>query len=291
MTDKPPDNTRGIIAPGRMMQRVAFARYAAPPGLVGLVDWFWSVAWDLPAGETHRQDVVSQPGVNVSVGTAPPPGLAPPPGPYPLGGVVNGVTTGLTTRLLRGAGWNLAAKTSTGGFGAWVDDVAALTDRVRPVSEVLPGWRADLAEEVAALDLASGVDLLGAELERLLDRRDPARVATAREVGRVAAVAERDRSVRRVEQLAAVAGVTPRTLQRLFAAYVGGSPTWVIRRSRLLDAAELVRAGEAVDWAAVAVDLGYADQAHLTRDFTATIGTPPAAYAQAQRDVPYGSGR
>ena len=27
-----------------------------------------------------------------------------------------------------------------------------------------------------------------------------------------------------------------------------------------------------MDWAALASDLGYADQAHLTRDFTVTIG-------------------
>jgi AraC-like DNA-binding protein len=38
-----------------------------------------------------------------------------------------------------------------------------------------------------------------------------------------------------------------------------------------------------VDWADLAAELGFADQAHLTRAFTATIGMPPAAYAsQAQ---------
>jgi AraC-like DNA-binding protein len=37
--------------------------------------------------------------------------------------------------------------------------------------------------------------------------------------------------------------------------------------------------GEGVDWAALAADLGYADQAHLTRDFTATLGVPPTRYA------------
>jgi AraC-like DNA-binding protein len=29
----------------------------------------------------------------------------------------------------------------------------------------------------------------------------------------------------------------------------------------------------------LAADLGYADQAHLTRDFTATIGISPTRYA------------
>jgi phosphoglycerate dehydrogenase-like enzyme len=38
------------------------------------------------------------------------------------------------------------------------------------------------------------------------------------------------------------------------------------------------RGRKPVDWAALASDLGYADQAHLTRDFTATIGVPPSRY-------------
>jgi len=30
----------------------------------------------------------------------------------------------------------------------------------------------------------------------------------------------------------------------------------------------------------VAAELGFADQAHLTRAFTAVVGTPPATYAR-----------
>ncbi|MGI8868306.1 MAG: helix-turn-helix domain-containing protein [Mycobacteriales bacterium] len=120
-------------------------------------------------------------------------------------------------------------------------------------------------------------------------RMPPERIATAREVSGVAALAERDRSLRRTADLAAVAGVSPRTLQRLFADYVGASPTWILRRYRLIDAAESGRTGSAVLWAEVAQDLGYADQAHLIRDFRAVIGTTPQAYADAQarrRDAP-----
>ena len=75
--------------------------------------------------------------------------------------------------------------------------------------------------------------------------------------------------------------MTARSLQRLFADYVGVSPKWVMRRARLHEAAERADSGEPVDWAALASDLGYADQAHLTRDFTVTIGVPPARYAAA----------
>lgn len=285
MSQPVPDDTRGIIAPGRMMRFVAFERHPAPPQLAGLVDWFWSVAWDLPRGLSHPQQVLSQPGLNVSAGNPPPDAVAPPPGPHPLREVVTGVTTRLATRVLTGRGWNVAAKTTTGGFGAWVDDVRRLTDRAVPASEVLGPAIAGLAERCDRTPPAEVARRLGEVLAGLLAGRDPARVELAREVGRVAGVAERDRSVRRVEELAALAGVSPRTLQRMFASCAGVSPAWVIRRSRLLDAAELVRAGDAVDWAAVAADLGYADQAHLTRDFTGALGVSPAAYARQMKSA------
>ncbi|XVX20263.1 helix-turn-helix domain-containing protein [Actinomycetota bacterium] len=286
MTDLPED-TRGIIAPTTMLRHVDFRRYAVPEPLDGLVDWFWSVDWRLPMGFRHSQEVVAHPGVNVSVGTPPPPGFAPPPGPYPLRTVVNGVATDRTARVLTGHGWNVAAKTSTGGFGAWVDDVSALNDLALPVDEVLTldgqALAAACADAWAAGRPEETVRLIGDALTALLDRRDPARIALAREVARVAAVAEADRDVRRVEELASLAGVTPRTLQRMFASCAGVSPTWVIRRYRLLEAAESVREGQSVDWAGIAHSLGYADQAHLVRDFTQTVGRSPAAYARECR--------
>ncbi len=61
------------------------------------------------------------------------------------------------------------------------------------------------------------------------------------------------------------------------------SPTWVLRRYRLLEAAEAVREGERVVWSDVASALGYADQAHLVREFRAALGRTPEAYAKALR--------
>ena len=94
-------------------------------------------------------------------------------------------------------------------------------------------------------------------------------------VARIAA----DQGLRRVAQLADVCGMSERRLQRLFADYVGVSPKWVMRRARLHEAALRADTEGEVDWAALAAHLGYADQAHLTRDFTATLGVPPTQYA------------
>jgi transcriptional regulator GlxA family with amidase domain len=48
----------------------------------------------------------------------------------------------------------------------------------------------------------------------------------------------------------------------------------------VLDAAEALRDGTPVVWADVAAELGYADQAHLVRDFRAATARPLAAYAR-----------
>ena len=110
---------------------------------------------------------------------------------------------------------------------------------------------------------------------------DPAADQAADLVSRITA----DPRLRRVAQLAEVSGLSERKLQRLFADYVGVSPKWVMRRARLHEAALRVEADgpAAVDWGSLAADLGYADQAHLTRDFTATLGVPPSRYAAGRR--------
>jgi AraC-like DNA-binding protein len=103
-------------------------------------------------------------------------------------------------------------------------------------------------------------------------------------VAELAELITRDQSLCRVAQLAEVSGLTERRLQRMFADYVGVSPKWVMRRARLHEAALRAEAGgsAAVNWAALAAELGYSDQAHLTRDFTATIGVPPTRYAAGE---------
>jgi len=109
----------------------------------------------------------------------------------------------------------------------------------------------------------------------------PAEDPVAGQVAELAELITSDQGLCRVAQLAEVSGLTERRLQRMFADYVGVSPKWVMRRARLHEAALRAEAGgaAAVNWAALAAELGYADQAHLTRDFTATIGVPPTRYA------------
>jgi AraC-like DNA-binding protein len=52
----------------------------------------------------------------------------------------------------------------------------------------------------------------------------------------------------------------------------------MIRRRRLQEAAERVRAGQDTNLSAVAADLGYADHAHLANEFRSVLGFTLSAY-------------
>jgi AraC-like DNA-binding protein len=276
-------DSRGILDPWLLRQRVRLTRYPAGSALDPLVGWFWAVRWDLPPGTVHRQQLLPHPGANFSVSHP-----SAQPGdrqPGPVEARLNGVVRGLGTRVLVGQGWGVAALARPGGLGAFIDGSAdEFTDRVVPLGPAIGVDEAALVGQITAeTDEAARVALLATALEQAVD---PERAGPAAEVAEAARLAETNREVRLLADLCAVAGLGQRTLQRMFLRYAGVSPTWVIRRYRLLEAAEAVREGAAVSWAEVAASLGYADQAHLTRDFRAATGQTPAAYAQAQRTPP-----
>ena len=70
-------------------------------------------------------------------------------------------------------------------------------------------------------------------------------------------------------------------LQRLVREQLGLTPKWLIRRYRMQEAAAALAAPEAPSLADLAAELGFADQAHLTREFRAVIGETPRRYALA----------
>jgi AraC-like DNA-binding protein len=272
-------DSRGILDPWLLRQRVRLTRYPAGPALAAVVDRFWAVRWHLPPGAVHRQQVLTHPGANFSIGNA-----NARPGDREVGPVearLNGVARRLTTRVLVGQGWAVAALARPGGLGAFITRSASdFTDRVVPLAEAIAADEAALLRQVMGEpDEAARIGLLAAALEQALD---PRRVQPAAQVAEVARLAETNRDVRRLADLCEMAGVGQRTLQRMFGEYAGVSPTWVIRRYRLLEAAEAVSGGAKVSWAEVAAGLGYADQVHLVRDFRAAIGQTPAAYADSQ---------
>ncbi|HEV8630010.1 MAG TPA: helix-turn-helix domain-containing protein [Thermoanaerobaculia bacterium] len=240
-----------------------YARYWPADDLAPLVEHFWRLVWDLP--EPGQAEVLSHPSVHLA---------------FERGrSGVNGVVTGRFTRRLEGKGRILGVKFRPGGFRPFLGGpVSTLTDRTVPVGEVFGSAGATLEEHV----LAQADDGAAFELvQSFLRGRQPVADETVELVGRITDRVASDREITRVEHLVRELGIGTRKLQRLFDDYVGVSPKWVIQRYRLHEAAERIALGTAIDWAALALDLGYADQAHFIRDFRRLVGRSPASYAKA----------
>ncbi|MEM9131320.1 MAG: helix-turn-helix transcriptional regulator [Actinomycetota bacterium] len=282
----------GVLNPPEP-DRWRLRRREPPPALADAVAWLWAVGWDLEGRPDHEQSTLPHPSAHVVVED----GAA----------VVHGPTSGRFTRVLSGRGRVVAARFRAGGLAAFGPPVvmAELVDRRVPATEVVPGWGEELVAAVDRIDDLDNLDDLDGAMARLAagleaglstrsgprggsapgshpasGLRTAVRPAGAPEADAIVDRIAEDRTIRSVGDVAAATGHHRRRVERLLAAHVGLGPKAVIRRYRLQDAAAAAQSGDRVDWAALAAELGYFDQAHLVRHFTEVIGCPPAAYAR-----------
>ncbi|MET7637081.1 AraC family transcriptional regulator [Streptomyces sp. NPDC005438] len=268
--EEPRRDTWGIVNAPELLRRVSFRRRLPAPGLRPYLEHYWLIDWDLD--QPHLSQVVPHPSVNLVFErrTGRPPH-----------GLVAGVGLRLFTTKLEERGRVCGVQFRPGGFRPFwptPGPVSALADRHLPWTELFPGSDpgvvdavlepADEEERVAALDRF----LLG-----LCPEPDPQAFRAVELVQRVRG----DREIRTVGQLAGTCGWSVRSVQRLFAEYVGVSPKWVILQYRVHEALERATRERGVRWAELAAELGYSDQPHLVREFTTAVGVTPTGYLRA----------
>jgi AraC-like DNA-binding protein len=267
-TDVPaPGDRKAILHPHEQERYRTLNRLPAGGTVSDYVDWYWSVRWDMRGRAPYHAEVLPYPCVHLTFerdGDR-------------RGGFVNGVCTRKYVRELIGRGETFGVRFRPGGFGAFTGlDVGAFRDRAIPVDEVLPDT-GDLVDRVLAEPGDPGRRRLVEEYLGTRARRDD---PNYRLVLTIAAAMAGDPELTRVDQVTERFGVPVRTLQRLFRRYIGAGPKWVLRRYRLQDGADLLARGRIADLAALAAELGYFDQAHFTREFTAEVGMAPLEYAK-----------
>jgi len=257
--------THGILNPRAGEARFTLDRHAPSADLADVVDRYWVVRWDLRDAAPFAQETLPHPCVHLVVGTHRP--------------GVHGVGTRRFVAELDGRGWVFGVKFQPAGFFPFFGcDLVELAERELPLDEVFGEEGAALEAELLPLE-GSGASV--AIVERFLrSRRGPPDDNVALLSGIVELVRS-EPSLSRAGDLAERAGVSSRTLERLFRRYVGVSPKWVIRRYRVHEACERVRSGAPASWPALAQELGYFDQAHFIRDFKSQVGRTPAEYAEA----------
>jgi AraC-like DNA-binding protein len=247
--------------------RQASWRIPPPDDLAGLVQWFWVAAWDLREQPAHTVEILTDTAFHLVF--------------EPSGANVVGVVTRKFTRCLQGQDRVLGVKFRSAGFRPFTTRSAR-----------------DFMDKRVPLDFAFDVDTPALTRHVLQPSADAERAARAAEFlrerlpppdGNVALLQamvlriEAHPELIEVGQLAHEFDVNVRRLQRLFREYLGVSPKWVIRRARLLEAAERIREGQVSSFAQLAAALGYFDQSHFARDFKQIVGCSPIDYDRSRR--------
>jgi AraC-like DNA-binding protein len=243
--------------------RIEAKSFAPSAEMAHLVEVYWAGRWDLRGQPPHTTKLLGDPCVHIVFEDGQ--------------SRVVGVWTRTWKRTLEQAGVVRGVKIRAGAVAAFFAEPAReLTDRIIPLARFFNDVPEIEREVLGPDDHRAGV----ARLELWL--RDQVRREAVDEldgVTRLLAQIAGDRSIVTVEDLASRAGIAVRVLQRSFRIHVGAPPKWVIRRHRLQEAALRIERGEDVSLARLATELGYADQAHLSRDFKSAVGLSPKAFS------------
>lgn len=253
------DSTRGVLFPERLP---TFARVEPGDRIAAFVRWFWIPEWDLAPGRVSRQEIVGYPAVNLVV--------------EPDGITLSGPTTRCAHRELTGRGWAVGALLRPAARAMLPEEPAALVDRV--VAAGSPALHAEIVAAMDGPDREDGRTASVAAFSAWLEASVPSPSEEASLANAMADLLLQDAGILHVAEAADRLGVSPRTLQRLARRYVGMPPAAMIRRRRLQEAAQRLREHPEADLADVAAELGYADHAHLTRDFRRVLSFTPSAY-------------
>jgi AraC-like DNA-binding protein len=261
---------RGLLEWPPPEGRIRYVRRLPPPDLTPWITHFWMVRWDLRDLPPYRTETLPHPNVHLVFEEG--------------ASRVHGVVTGRFTRPLGGRSQVFGIKFRPGGFRPILGKpVATITDRTLPARRLLGAEAAHLEELTAASSReAPLIEAACAWLRSILPPLDPA----IAEADRMVTCILEHPEILTVEVLAGRTGLSKRSLQRIFREYVGVPPKWVIRRYRLHELVERLKAGVRPNWSQIALDLGYFDQAHLVNDFRSVTGYSPRQYQRRLSAAP-----
>lgn len=271
----------GVLHHAPSEGRFHHARLLPALELRPFIDCYWMVHWDLRGKPRYLAETLPHPCVFwvTELGKS----------------AIHGVGTRRFTRWLDGKGRVCGVRFRPGGFYPFLrTPISAITDRSLALRGAFGAEGLAIGKLLRGLDVRAATapdptpgspspdDLADEEMMDLMDHfllaRLPAPDARLGSVTAIIAAIRNSTEITRVGQVAERFHLSPRALQRLFGQYVGVSPKSVIQRYRMHEALGRVDAGRSVDWARLAVELGYFDQTHFIKDFKALTGRSPGEY-------------
>ncbi len=258
------EESRAILRPRVGAEKFQLSRHAPTQDLHFFVERYWIVRWDLRGQEPYTQETLPYPCVHAVL--------------EQNASRVYGVETGRFSRLLKDTGLVFGIKFRPGAFHAFTKTpISQLTNCTIDFFEAFDVSCYTLEETLLTqVDDAKMVVVA----EQFLRDCHPQQDENITLINQIIDTTSTQQAITRVDHIVEQFAVNKRTLQRLFQQYVGVSPKWFIQRYRLHEVAEQLHRRLPIDWAQLALDLGYFDQAHLIKDFKMLVGKTPTEYVK-----------
>jgi AraC-like DNA-binding protein len=171
-----------------------------------------------------------------------------------------------------------------GAAGAFVGlPVPELVGRMASPDDV---WPHDFREAVAELEPLPPDQRIGGLGDLLLARLEP-RLEPSGQVREAVRLIRARRGRVTVRWLAGQVNLSVSQLERSFTRHVGAGPKLLARQTRVSAVAAEAMMRASPGWAFLAAKYGYADQAHLVRDFRELTGLTPSRFATVGSDADF----
>ncbi|MDY7539687.1 helix-turn-helix domain-containing protein [Undibacterium sp. RTI2.1] len=256
---------RGVLR--RTLNQGEFQHHRQLPSaeLADVIEHYWHVSWDLRGLPAQEQATLPHPNVHLVIEQ----GQA----------RIYGVHSHRFIRQLAEQDQVFGIKFKAGGFYPFYRQaLASLHNRSIDLTTCFGQSSADFAGQISVADNFLAKCAIA---ENFLLAHLPPSDPQVLQVSQLVASIEQNHSITTVDDLLRINDLDKRSLQRLFQKYVGVGPKWVIQRYRLHEAIAQIQEGKTLNWIALALELGYFDQAHFGRDFRALVGMTPAEYEKS----------
>lgn len=248
-------------------------RYFPGANLKNMVEQYWIVDWQLQSQQTHIQQNLPDPNFHFTIEQNKA-------GQYDKCSVIGPVSKSYQYTM-SGKGGIIGVKFALGALSKWLADKPSVyVDKVIPPNTVFQ----DLSLKQLKMQL-NQCKTDEAIFQTLEENFAPFVTAPSKQqltLQKLVACIKETASITTVGQLIIISGISERTIQRCFAAQLGLSAKWLIRKYRLQQAIELLDNSHRsiLD---IAASLGYTDQSHFIKDCKAIVGQTPADYINNQR--------
>ena len=257
-----------------------YAEHAPHPKLARYVECYWSITGHLPAEAKQASRVLPDGCIdflfNLGDSSTRQSGLSA--SPTVIGSMTRAVEVEYAGQIeLVGVRFRPGGATPYLGLPA-----SELTDHVVGLEEIWGAEAGRTHERLSELDTRARIALLD---ETLMERlRSTAHPADGRVLHASETVVAHEGSLP-VARLVEETGLGRRQLERRFLACVGVSPKTASRIARFRAAVATMHADPTVELSRLALGAGYADQAHMNRDFRALAGVTPGTYLTGLGDL------